>query len=497
MGPLVTRSPPTKRTEPIPDLSTPEELHGMQATGSTIIRETPPVEESPYCIDHDSTPEAILQLTKEVIVLLNGQLPKGVRNVEIKATALKKLDDIVSHLEEHEVLYYQKLETNSNETVSNPLPQKDNTTVAEGEQHRPNPQNTLHILNATAVDIIKAIYGKMETMEKEMVEMRKEMAEMRNTHPKNANNSAWNHTPAHVYEPPHPPPPNQPRKPRYRKVTPEKNEELKRNEQKLTIKLNMANVEEEARERLKITAGKIVTEAFQARIDNEFQDKPDEHPKICGFEHLSGDTFRLQCYDEKSAATLKESMDWNKIFQGLEIRQTKYGIVIHHVDKQHINPGNTDDYPRQIKELEDENTRCNLHIAQISPLRRKQSNETAKHHSIIVFTHNPHEADDCIDKGIIINGRLHRVERYTPQLNIVQCYKCYAFGHTASHCKGQQKCGKCGNSEHETAACDKDIPECRNCHGPHPAWHIHCRARDEASEKLEQERIRTSRFFTK
>lgn len=182
-------------------------------------------------------------------------------------------------------------------------------------------------------------------------------------------------------------------------------------------------------------------------IDKEFHDKPDERPKVCGFEHLSGDIFRLQCYDEKSAAMLKETMNWRKVCHGIELCQTKYGIVIHHVDKQHINPGNTDDYPRQIKELEEENKRCHLHVAQIPPLRRKQSNETAKPHSIIIFTHNPHEADDCIDKGIIINGRLHRAERYTPQLNIVQCYKCYAFGHTA---KGQQRCGKCGDTEHET-----------------------------------------------
>lgn len=84
-----------------------------------------------------------------------------------------------------------------------------------------------------------------------MAGMRKEIAEMKNGYSRNANNSPWSHTPAPVYEPP--PPINQPRKPRYRKVTPEKNNELKKNEQKLTIKLTMANVEETTKERLKIT----------------------------------------------------------------------------------------------------------------------------------------------------------------------------------------------------------------------------------------------------
>jgi hypothetical protein len=499
MAPPVGRSPPTKRIEPTQDLCTPEEPFRTLASGTTIIRETPPVEERPACNDHDSTPEAILELTKEVIALLQKQETKGPKTTEIKDTTLKKLDDIVSHLEEHKLLHYQQTNTNtSNETPHGPHPQKnDATTTPTGEQHRLDHQNTLHILNGTAVEIIKAIYGKMESMEKEMVGMRKEMAEMKETLSKNTNNRPWSHTPARVYEQPSPPPPNQARKPHYRKVTPEKNDELKQNGQKLTIKLTMANVDETTKQRLKITSGKLITETFQKAIDKEYHEKTDERPQVCGFEFLSGDTVRLQCYNEKSARMLKETMDWNKVCNGIELRQTKYGVVIHHVDKQHINPGNIDDYPRQIKELEEENKRCNLHIAQISPLRRRQSNETAKHHSIIVFTHDPQEADDCIDKGVIINGRLHRAERYTPQLNIVQCYKCYAFGHTASHCKGQQRCGKCGDTEHETISCSKDTPECHNCHGPHPAWHVHCPKRDEASEKLEQERIRTSRFFTK
>lgn len=103
--------------EPTQDLSTPEELHRTQASGSTIIRETPPVEECPLCIEHDSTPEAILELTKDVITMLQKQETKGPKTTDIKEAALKKLDDIVSHLEEHEVLYYQKLgKTINNET---------------------------------------------------------------------------------------------------------------------------------------------------------------------------------------------------------------------------------------------------------------------------------------------------------------------------------------------------------------------------------------------
>jgi hypothetical protein len=200
----------------IPETPPLEECHTQlyakpspTSTPLTTLRQAPFVEERPTCNDHDLTPEAILELTKEVIVLLQKQETKGTKTTDIKETALKKLDDIVSHLEEYELLHYQKQTNTSNETHNSPQPQKGNTTTTStDEQHQLNSQNTLHILNSTAVEIIKAIYSKMENMEKEMVGMRKEMAEMKDTLSKN-NNSTWSHTLTRVYEPPPPPPANQ------------------------------------------------------------------------------------------------------------------------------------------------------------------------------------------------------------------------------------------------------------------------------------------------
>jgi len=325
-----------------------------------------------------------------------------------------------------------------------------------------------------------------------VVETRREIAELKSVLTnKNTNASnPWNHVPSQVREPPA----NGPHKLHYRKITPEQNEELKQIQQKTTIKLTMIKADDRTKRQLAETPGKEMTKILQEAINKEYQDGTDPRPRVCGFDILSGDTIRIQCYDEKSATMLKNSMDWSRIGDGIEPRLTKYGIVVHHIDKADINPSNINTYLDQIQALEEENERCELHIAQISPLRRRP-NETSKHHSIVIFTHNPHEADDCIEKGIIVNGRYHKAERYNPQLNITQCYKCYAFGHTATHCKSLQQCGKCGDAEHKMTTCTKEAPKCRNCHGPYPAWHIHCPKRDEASEKLNEERIRTSLYI--
>ena len=420
---------PPGRTKPTQDLPTPG-IRTQERDG-TVIPETPP-EERPPCKEHDSTPEAILDLANEVIALLGKQATKGPDTTAIKIKALGKLNDMVSHLEEHEVLYDRLQKGTNAETNHDTQTRKDNTSNdTNKKQSQPNSDNMLHILNASAVEIVKATFRQMEKMAAEMAEMRKEMAaereemkkemaEMKNALSKNTiTSNPSNHISQQVYEPPS----NQPRRTHHRKViTPDKDEELKRNREKLTIKLKIAKVDDTTKRHLKETPGKEITKTIQAAIDREYQHST-SRPRVCGFDVLSDDTIRIQCHDEESTTMLKESMNWGRVAKGIEPRVTKYGIVVHHVDKGDIQPNNNDTYDTQIQTLQEENQRCDLHIVQIIPLRRRP-NKTAKHYSIVIFTNNPHEADNCIEKGIIVNGRFHKAERYTPQLNITQCYKC-------------------------------------------------------------------------
>jgi len=93
-----------------------------------------------------------------------------------------------------------------------------------------------------------------------------------------------------------------------------------------------------------------------------------------------------------------------------------------------------------------------------------------------------------------IKGRFYYPEKYTPELNITQCYKCYKFGHLVKHCKNRQKCGNCGNEDHDTTNCTNNT-KCTGCGDSHPAWHIECSKRDEEGNRLKvMKRVATDHY---
>lgn len=54
---------------------------------------------------------------------------------------------------------------------------------------------------------------------------------------------------------------------------------------------------------------------------------------------------------------------------------------------------------------------------------------------------------------------------------VMQCFKCYKFGHLAKHCKGKKKCMICGGEFH--GYCDKEM-NCVNCGGGHRPTDFKC-----------------------
>ncbi|KAL3274087.1 hypothetical protein HHI36_015504 [Cryptolaemus montrouzieri] len=61
---------------------------------------------------------------------------------------------------------------------------------------------------------------------------------------------------------------------------------------------------------------------------------------------------------------------------------------------------------------------------------------------------------------------------------IIQCYKCQGFWHTATKCKNEVRCVRCGD-HHEVEKCKKpkNTPLCCNCHGTHHAAYKLCPTR--------------------
>jgi len=203
------RSPPQRLIKPTPSLPTPTEIAngpGTQGTQGTIIPETPSTDqESGLCCDHDSTPGGIIQLTKEVITVIRSQNTKG-QPLQAKQLALQKLNDIVLHLEEHEIDYERQLKE------------------ARGAHHYIQ-------LSSEGIGIINAMYDKITNLEKELSEAKqtiaKDLSEIKQTLAKDSSNKTLAEVVTRGPEQIAPAVEKPQRKLRYRKLTPEKEEELK------------------------------------------------------------------------------------------------------------------------------------------------------------------------------------------------------------------------------------------------------------------------------
>ena len=86
----------------------------------------------------------------------------------------------------------------------------------------------------------------------------------------------------------------------------------------------------------------------------------------------------------------------------------------------------------------------------------------------------------------------HRVTWEAPHRpDLVQCYRCQRFGHTAKHCNFQRRCVKCPET-HEPGSCTRDgdlPPYCVNCgEEGHPANYRGCPVRIAKVEHLAHQR---------
>jgi len=270
-------------------------------------------------------------------------------------------------------------------------------------------------------------------------------------------------------------------------------EKMKKQREKLTITITAATAPDSTKNQLKTMHAKDLIQKCQSAIAENC--KEGHVPKIHGINMLSDDAYRIHCESEDDPPLLSK-MDWNKVFQGVKVRQRKYGVVVHGVRKSDLDPTNKEQEDTK-NEIEEENSSRNLHIQDIAPLRRTQKhlNKIAAHHSIVIFTHSIEEADNCLKNGMFIKGKYYQTEKYTPELNVTQCFKCYGFRHLAKHCKNEQMCGNCGQKDHETPHCSNET-KCAGCGKAHPAWHIECSKRDEEGNRLKALKLATTDFYS-
>ena len=215
--------------------------------------------------------------------------------------------------------------------------------------------------------------------------------------------------------------------------------------------------------------------------------------KICAARHTSHQSLKIRCATEKDAEELRD-LQSEKALEGTAVVKAQYGIVVHGVPKYDIDPGidKQDDMKSRI-----ENNNESLMAKRVALLKKRARNPAATTQSIVIYMENPKEVDSCIMAGINIEHRYHQAERYLPQCQITQCFKCQGYGRSADVCTKQTTCGKCGQ-QHETKSCrnENEIPQCAGCKGSHAAWHHECPIRQRESQRVEAMKNKLSPFFT-
>jgi len=41
-------------------------------------------------------------------------------------------------------------------------------------------------------------------------------------------------------------------------------------------------------------------------------------------------------------------------------------------------------------------------------------------------------------------------------MQVARCAKCHDLGHVAKHCSGEERCGRCGATDHKNADCKSE-----------------------------------------
>ena len=208
--------------------------------------------------------------------------------------------------------------------------------------------------------------------------------------------------------------------------------------------------------------------------------------KVQNVRKLTNQAIRIRCHTENDAIQVKE-LNWMELLNGAMITKMEYGIVIHGVSKRLMT--NIEEFKRKI---EDKN---HIKIKRVALLRKNTRNPDAPTQSIILFTESPEEANESIDEDLIIEKRIYKAERYKPQCQIKQCFKCQAYGHKADTCRKKLACGRCAQ-EHQTRDCTNEQVKCVNCNDAHVAWHHQCSRRQEIAHKMETRKAVIPATFT-
>jgi hypothetical protein len=172
--------------------------------------------------------------------------------------------------------------------------------------------------------------------------------------------------------------------------------------------------------------------------------------------------------------------------EGSQLNRRKFPVLVHSVSLKDFDAKQQEQTIKRIYDSDHRLRQAKVEILRVHwPRRSLRAGRTRG--ALIIDTASPEQANWLVDEGLLWRSELMQCELFHGACNITQCFKCQKYGHTAKHCRSQQRCGYCAGFAHSDSECDirgkGGTPICVACDGKHTAWNRSCPERRKQWER--------------
>lgn len=184
-------------------------------------------------------------------------------------------------------------------------------------------------------------------------------------------------------------------------------------------------------------------------------------------------------------ATLEQDNIWAKGFApSSKVVRRSYAVMVHGVRTSL----NTTDQNAAIEKLTRENIRLHpgLEILRATwPRKLEGSGKTFS--SLVIEVASEVMADRILDYGFRDGHIECSTEYFERNSKVVQCFKCWKYGHISKHCQNEEICHECkGNHDPRKCLSNTKTAYCPACKkSGHKPWAKSCPARKDAKAKAD------------
>jgi hypothetical protein len=222
-----------------------------------------------------------------------------------------------------------------------------------------------------------------------------------------------------------------------------------------------------------------------------------KHPKtdqIIAVNRLQSGDLLLQMATTEAKEALEQAVEWvAQAFPSAVLIRKTFGVIAHGIRITAFDT-NSQEANRAKIERDNQDLHPGLKVIRTrwlgSAFKPTLDGKKKLFSSLIVYTATAEMADRLIRRQLIESQEIKTTERYDQASEIMQCFKCYGYGHMAFRCPNKTRCGVC-NQEHDTRdhSYTKGIQQeaCAACSQQgHPAWSPICPIRIKEKNRAAQ-----------